>query len=145
VAIVFVAVLPVSLVWLLVTTSLWEWPLAAGAAAMHAATGIALVELTLIGRRSIPFTREHIATVSTLRADWIFGLVALHVFAFRLDDLQLAALGSSNGVALYILATAIVIGMARLYRRLKRTEGDMEFDAPTPDAAATLNLSQATG
>ena len=145
VALVFLAVLPVTCVWWLVTASLWSWPQAAAAAAMHAASGIALVELMLIGCCSIPFTRAHTAAVQTVRRGWIAGLVALHVFAFRLDDVQLVALRSAMGVGVYVLAMLLIVAMARAYRFSRRAAGVLEFDAPSEDAPATLNLSQATG
>lgn len=145
VALVCLAVLPVTLVWLLVTASLWTWREAAAAAAMHAASGLALVELTLIGCCSIPFTRAHAPAVRTVRRDWIAGLVALHVFAFRLDDVQLVALRSSSAVGFYVLAMLLIVAIARAYRLSRRRSDALEFDAPAEDAPATLNLSQATG
>jgi hypothetical protein len=103
------------------------------------------VELTLIGSCSIPFTRAHTAAVRTVRRGWIAGIVALHVFAFRLDDVQLVALGSAMGVGVYVLAMLLIVTIARAYRLSRRTAGVLEFDAPSEDAPATLNLSQATG
>jgi hypothetical protein len=145
VTLVFLAVLPVTLVWLVVTASLWTWREAAAAAAMHAASGVALVELTLIGCSSIPFTRAHAAAVRTVRRGWIVGLFALHLFAFRLDDVQLAALRSRPGVGFYVLAMLLVVVIARVYRLSRRTTAVLDFDAPSEDAPASLNLSQATG
>ena len=127
IALVVVAVLPVTLVWLVITASLWPWWQAVAAAAMHAASGVALAELTLIGRRSIPFTRAHAAAVQSVRLDWIFGLFALHLFAFRLDDAQVAALRSQRGVLYYLLAMAVVVAAARLCRRSLRAEDRLEF------------------
>jgi hypothetical protein len=145
VTLVFLAVLPVTLGWWIVTASLWSWREAAAAAAMHAASGVALVELTLIGCCSIPFTRAHVASVRAVRKGWIAGIVALHVFAFRLDDLQLAALRSPRGVGFYVLAMLLIALIARAYRLARRSTGVLDFDAPNEDAPAALNLSQATG
>lgn len=145
VALVFLAVLPVTLAWLIVTASLWSWREGAAAAAMHAASGIALVELTLIGCCSIPFTRGHTAAVRTVRRGWIIGVFVLHVFAFRLDDLQLLALRSPRGVGIYVLSMLLIVAMTRVYRRTRVTMDMLEFEAPNEDAPATLNLSQATG
>lgn len=145
VTLVFLAVLPVTLVWLAITAALWTWREAVAASAMHAASGVALVELTLIGCSSIPFTRAHAAAVHAVRRGWIVGLLALHVFAFRLDDVQMMALRSRRGVGLYVLAMLLVVVVARVYRRSRRATDMLEFDAPSEDAPALLNLSQATG
>jgi hypothetical protein len=145
VVLVVLAVLPVTLVWLLATASLWTWWEAAAASAMHAASGFALAELALIGCRSIPFTRAHVAAVDAVRVNWIAGLAVLHLFAFRLDDVQLAALRSGYGVPLYVGAMAGMVAVARAIRRSQRWDGELEFDAPAPDAPAALNLSQAAG
>ncbi|MGH9348845.1 MAG: hypothetical protein ACRD26_16430 [Vicinamibacterales bacterium] len=144
VVLVMLGVLPVTLVWLLITASWWSWWDAARAAAMHAASGVMLVELTLIPCRSIPFTRAHAPAARTVRGDWVLVAVALHVFAFRLEDLQMVAIGSAPGVALYVLAVGLVVMGARVYRRSRqRRDPTLEFDAPAPEAVASLNLSQA--
>jgi hypothetical protein len=143
VAMFVVAVMPVSLLWLIVTASLWDaWSAIAGTA-MHAASGAMLIELTLIGYRAVPFTRAHAASSSSVRVGWIVILVGLYVFAFRLDDLQLAALDVPAGVVLYLLGAIGACAAVRAYRRAQQRPWDvLEFDAPdhTP---ATLNLSQA--
>ena len=69
---------------------------------------------------------------------------ALHVFAFRLDDVQLAAVRSRGGVVFYVLAMIVIVAIARAYRRWQ-VEIALEFNAPAPEAPAVLNLSQATG
>lgn len=143
VVMVLLAVLPVTAVWALVALSVWEPWTALAAATMHAASGVALVELTLVRCIAVPFTRGYAPDSGAVRIGWVGFIAALHVFAFRLDDLQLAAIGSSEGVALYVAGTAAVVGGARFYRRTSRVS--LEFDAPAEDAAARLNLSQATG
>jgi len=112
------AVVPVTAAWFLVTASLWPVRLAVAAAAMHFASGIMLVGIVLIGCREVPFTR---ASSSGLRAGWPLTLVALDVYAFRLDDL------------------------ARMYGQTQRKHVPLRFDAPVEAAVETLNLSRALG
>jgi len=139
------AVLPVTTAWALVTTTLWNADRAAAAAAMHLASGWALVELAVVDCRAVPFTRAHAASPNTVRISWAWFLLALHVFAFRLDDLQLAAIGSSAGTAMYVAGMIVMAAAARAYRRWRRQPWSVHFDAPIDAAAETLNLSQATG
>ncbi len=145
VVLLLLAVLPVTGAWLLVAASLWDARSALGGAIMHAATGAALVELVLITCRAVPFTRGHVPATGTVRGHWILGLLALHVFAFRLDDVQLAALESAVGVALYVAAMLLIVAAARVYRRSRRATWTLAFDAPVERAWEPLNLSQAAG
>jgi hypothetical protein len=144
VAMVGVAVLPVTIVWLLITASLWDLRAAMAAATMHLACGLILVELTLINCHGVPFTRPHVAASSGVRAGWAIMLVALHLYAFRLDDIQLAALDSPLGVTIFATAAALATVAVRAYR-LSRRRDLLEFDAPVEGAPATLNLSQSLG
>jgi len=133
------AVVPVTAAWFLVTASLWPVRLAVAAAAMHFASGIMLVGIVLIGCREVPFTR---ASSSGLRAGWPLTLVALHVYAFRLDDLQMVAMRSTSGVAIYATATIVAAVAARMYGQTQRKHMPLRFDAPVEAAVETLNLSR---
>jgi len=145
VAIVALAVLPVSTATFVTTAVLWQGWSAAGVAVMHAASGVALVELALIGCIAVPFTRAHAPASSRVRFGWIALLVALHVYAFGLDDLQLAAISSPAGVALYVLSMGIVAAAARAWQRRQRRGRVLDFEAPIEGTPASLNLSQALG
>ncbi len=143
VVMVLLAVLPVMAVWAVVALAVWDPWTALTAAGLHAVTGIALVELTLLRCDAVPFTRGYAPDSGAVRIGWVGFIAALHVYAFRLDDLQLAALGSAAGAAIYVAGMLTVVAAARLYRRTSRLT--FEFDAPIDDATQKLNLSQAVG
>jgi hypothetical protein len=145
VALVVLAVLPVSLVWLVVASSLWDGWTAVAAVLMHLASGVALVELVMVGSVTVPFTRAHAAATSRVRFGWVVLLVALHLYAYRLEDLQLAALGSPAAVVVYVLSMTTVAALARAYQRVHRAGRMLDFEAPVEGAPALLNLSQAVG
>ncbi len=140
-----VAVLPVTLAWFLVTASMWDIRSALATSAMHAVSGVMLVELVLLSCDAVPFTRAHVPAASGARIGWAFVAAALHFYAFKLEDLQLAALGSLSGVLLYVGVMLAVAAAARIRRRRTSTGRPLEFDAPVDLAAQPLNLSHATG
>ena len=138
-----IAVAPVTA--LVVTLGGWLWGFgpATKVAAMHAATGALLVALVMAGFAAVPFTRAHVMSAATLRVAAPLAIPALHVYAFRLDDLQLWALASPGGPAWYVavmtMATvAAVWAGRRWYGRPVTT-----FDAPS-DHAVRLHLSEAS-
>jgi hypothetical protein len=145
VALVLLAVLPVTAAWLLVALSLWDVSAALSSAAMHVASGVMLVELMLLGVDSVPFTRASVPASSGVRAGWAMLLVELHLYAFRLDDLQLLALKWNGGVTIYIVATLLVALAARKYRTTRPGASLLDFDPPADAAVERLNLSQALG
>jgi len=140
-----IAVVPLSAASFLVTLFLWNLSDAASAAALHFASGLALVELAVLDCQAVPFTRAHTASSDTVQFRWAWFLVGLHLYAFRLDDLQLDAMGSARGVGVYICGMLAIAAAARLYRRSRRASWSLRFDAPVEPAAETLNLSQALG
>jgi hypothetical protein len=144
-AMVAVAVAPVTLAWFVVTASFWDLRSALATSAMHAASGLALVEIVLMRCEAVPFTRAHAPATSGVRAGWAVMFAALHFYAFKLEDLQLAALGSTNGILLYVGVMLGVAAAARLRRRSTQATQLLEFDAPVETVTQTLNLSRATG
>jgi hypothetical protein len=145
VAMIAVAVFPVTVGWLVVTASMWDFRAALATSVMHAASGVMLVELVLLTCDAVPFTRAHAPAASGVRAGWALMFAALHFYAFKLEDMQLAALGSARGVALYVAVMIAVVAAARMRRRITEPRRSLEFEAPTEPAAQALNLSRATG
>jgi hypothetical protein len=145
VAMVVLAVLPVTVVWFLVTASMWALRDAAATAVMHAASGVMLVELMLLKCDAVPFTRAHAPASSAVRAGWGVMFAALHFYAFKLEDLQLAAMNSAGGVIAYVGIVCAVVAATRLRRRMSTAHRLLEFEAPADPTTQTLNLSHATG
>ena len=145
VAMLAVAVLPVTAAWFLVTASFWDLRSALGTSAMHAASGAALVEIVLMRFEAVPFTRAHAPAASGVRAGWAVMFAALHFYAFKLEDVQLAALGSTSGIVVYVGVMLGVAAAAGLRRRVTQATRSLEFDAPIEAATQTLNLSRAAG
>ena len=111
---------------------------------MHAATGALLVALVMAGFAAVPFTRAHAMSATSLRVAAPLGRARpLHVYAFRLDDLQLWALASPNGPVWYVgvmmAATLVASGAGRWWYGRPATT----FDAPS-DHAVRLHLSEAS-
>jgi hypothetical protein len=106
---------------------------------------VALVEIVLMRFEAVPFTRAHAPGASGVRAGWAVMFAALHFYAFKLEDLRLAALGSSSGILLYVGVMLGVAAAARLRRRATQATRSLEFDAPVETVTQTLNLSRATG
>jgi hypothetical protein len=144
-AMVSIAVVPVTLGWFLVTASLWDFRSALATSIMHAASGVMLVELVLLKCDAVPFARAHAPAASGARAGWAIIFAALHFYAFKLEDVQLAALGSLRGILLYVGIMAAIATAARLRRRVTGKHRSLEFEAPIESATQALNLSQATG
>lgn len=141
-ACVVIAVAPVTAALLVAGSILWGGATAARVALMHAASGLLLVVLALATHTSVPFTRAHAFSPDALKTALPLGLVVLHLFAFRLDDIQRWALTVAYGPVWYaaalIAAAAVIVGVGR------GTSGraPTAFDAPH-DGAVTLSLSEA--
>jgi hypothetical protein len=138
-----VAVAPVTLLVLAVGALLWGLGPALTVAAMHGASGVFLVTLVMAGFAAVPFTRAHAMSVSSLKVAAPLGVVAVHLYAFRLDDLQRWALASPTGpfwyVAAMVAATLAASGIGRWWYGRPATA----FEAPS-DQAVRLRLSEAS-
>ena len=113
-------------------------------AAMHAATGGLLVVIVMAGFAAVPFTRAHAMSASSLKVAAPLGVLAVHVYAFRLDDLQAlgAGLDARPGVVrrrrCWPRRGAAAVAGRWWYGRPATT-----FDAPS-DHAVRLALSEAS-
>jgi len=144
-AMMTVAVIPITAAWFAITASFWDLRSALGTSVMHAASGVALVEIVLMKLEAVPFTRAHAPAASGVKAGWAVMFAALHFYAFKLEDVQLAALGSTSGIVLYVGVMLAIVAVARLRRRATQAGRSLEFDAPVEPATQALNLSRATG
>lgn len=139
------AVWPVSLLVVLVATPLWGFGPAFRIGLMHAASGMLLAELAISTCVSIPFARGRALSTDTLKVGLPLALVGLHLFAFRLDDVQRAALEAAYGTTVYVaIGLGLTLGAA-LATRWRPTPPLPVFEAPSDAAVTPLSLSGATG
>lgn len=137
-----VAVLPVTALVLLVGGVAWGLGPAVRVALMHATTGGLLVAVVLAGHTAVPFTRAHAVSSDSLKVAAPLGILAVHLYAFRLDDLQRWALTFDGGPFWYAGAFTTASGLAVLAGRWWFGRPSTTYDAPA-DAAITLSLSEA--
>lgn len=138
-----VAVLPVTLVVAAAGAWLWGGAVALRVAAMHAASGVWLVTVAMAGFPAVPFTRAHAMSASSLRVAAPLGVVAVHVYAFRLDDVQRWALATPSGPWWYVTAMAAAAVASAALGRWWFGRPATTFDAPG-DQAVRLSLSEAS-
>lgn len=139
---VVVAVAPVTAMVALIGGVLWGAGTAGQVALMHAATGGLLVAFVFAAPRAVPFTRATAVSPDSLKVAAPLGVVAVHVYAFRLDDLQRWALGVDAGPAWYVAAVTLSAGLVLAGGRWWFGRPSTTFDAPA-DGAVTLSLSEA--
>jgi hypothetical protein len=137
-----VAVAPVTVLVLGIGTVLWGSGPALKVAAMHAASGAFLVAVVMAGFAAVPFTRAHAMSVSSLKVAAPLGVVAVHLYAFRLDDLQRWALTSPTGPLWYVGLMAVTTLVALWIGRWWYGRQVTTFEAPS-DQAVRLRLSEA--
>ena len=110
---------------------------------MHAASGALLVALVMAGFAAVPFTRAHAMSATSLKVAAPLGVVAVHVYAFRLDDVQQWALAWSNGPLWYVGVVAAATLVASRAGRWWYGRPATPFEAPS-DHAVRLHLSEAS-
>jgi hypothetical protein len=138
------AVMPVSALVALAGGWLWGWGPALAVAAMHAVSGVALCEAAVLDCESIPFTRQRGLSTGSLKIGAPLGLVALILYAFTLDDLQLLALRAADGVWWYTGIGLLITGGIGVFGQRRARPPIPCFDAPTEEMTA-LSLSGARG
>jgi hypothetical protein len=140
---VAVAVAPVSLLVLLAGSWLWGATTGSEVASMHAATGALLAALVFGGSHAMPFTRANTVSADSLKVTAPLGVLAVHVYAFRLDDVQRWALAYPLGPLRYVAVVLVAAVAAAALSRWWSGRRETAFDAPT-DGAVTLSLSEAS-
>ncbi len=93
---------------------------------------------------SIPFTRQRGLSTDSLKIGAPLGLVALILYAFTLDNVQLLALGATDGVWWYTGIGLLLTGAIAVFGRRRARPPIPCFDAPTEEMTA-LSLSGARG
>ena len=141
--IVSLAVVPISMMWLLVTVTLWPLATALTVAGFDLAAGLALTEIVLARWTKVPFATPHEPAPETVKSRWPLGIAALYLFAFRMADVQSAALDSDRGTLVYLGVCAAIIGVIRLHRATQLRLQTPTLDVAPDNATQTLNLSEA--
>jgi hypothetical protein len=140
--ILILGVLPISLVWLLVTITLWPADDAIGATLFVLATGMLLTELALSNWTKIPFASAHEPATDTLKSKAAWYVAALLMYQFIVPELQLRALRSWTTTATPLAIAVLAIVVIRAWRAHTLRTRTPTFDVINSDTT-TLNLSEA--
>jgi hypothetical protein len=140
-----VGVLPVSVAVLGGGAVLWGWRSAAAVAVMHAASGLVLSEVLTLGCRAVPFARARGVDPTSIRVGAPLALIGLHLFAFRLDDLQRVALGVPSAVATYVGMAILAVVALRIYDSWRARPRGLTFEVEEEAAIRQLGLSGSSG
>src|SRR4030095_14293902 len=86
--ILMLGVVPISMVWLLVTGTMWPTQAAIGSTLLDLTIGLLLTELALSNWTKIPFASAHEPATETLKSKAAFYVTALLMYQFILSELQ---------------------------------------------------------
>jgi hypothetical protein len=147
VAMVFCAVLPVSLLSLVVGVALWSAPSAVVHAVVCLLLGILLAEGLLLGFDRVPFTYPAIPNV---RRAWVLAPAYFVIFSactYTLAHLELMVLARPVGLLPGILLLAgLIFTVARARRRGNAMTPTLRFDPSEPDEVAEgVRLRESVG
>jgi hypothetical protein len=140
--ILMLGVIPISIVWLLVTLSLWPVPTAVGATLLTLVTGMLLTELALSNWTKIPFASAHEPATETLKSKAAWYVVALLMYQFIVSELQLRALQSWVTTTTHVVIGVVLVVAIRIWRSHTLRKRTPTFEVATSEAT-TLNLSEA--
>jgi hypothetical protein len=140
-ALMVLGVLPVSLATLAAGAGLWGVSDAMAVAVMHAAAGLVLCEVLTLGWRAVPFARARSIDPTSIRVGAPLALIGLHLFAFRLDDLQQMALGRASGVVVYVVIAVLATLALRIYDGWRLRSRELAFEIEEDAAIRQLGLS----
>ncbi|MEZ5289824.1 MAG: hypothetical protein R2745_01950 [Vicinamibacterales bacterium] len=138
------AVLPVSLVLGAVGASWWTARSAAGAAVLHAVSGLALSELALRGHEGVPFTKARGVSANAMKIGAIVAAAGLLLFAFRLSAVHAWALGAPSRVWACTLGMTILTVVTAWMGRREAGRTPASFEAPEDHAITQMKLSEAS-
>lgn len=138
------AVLPISVGLYAVGAWLWTAQAAAGAAALHAVSGLALSELALRGHGGVPFTKARAVSGNAVKVGVILAAGGLLLFVFRLSAVHAWALPEPSRVVGVVLAASAIAAMTALTGRRDAGRTPATFDAPQDDVVTQMKLSEAS-
>jgi hypothetical protein len=140
--ILILGVLPISLVWLLVTVTMWPAQAAIGSTLFDLTIGLLLTELALSNWTKIPFASAHEPATETLKSKAAFYVTALLMYQFIVPEIQIRALRSWRTTLMQVGILAIIVVALRVWRSHTLRRRTPTFDVATSETT-TLNLSEA--
>jgi hypothetical protein len=136
-------VAPITLACYLVALAAWPADVARSTALMSFASGVMLTEIALATWTKVPFATAHEPSMRTLKSRWPWFIVGLHLFGYRLADVQFGALARESGMTYYVAAMTITVVAIRIWRSRTLRREQPTLDAIDEDRFETLNLSEA--
>jgi hypothetical protein len=140
--ILMLGVVPISMVWLLVTVTMWPTQAAIGSTLFDLTIGLLLTELALSNWTKIPFASAHEPATETLKSKAAFYVTALLMYQFIVPEIQIRALRSWRTTLMQIAILALIVVALRVWRSHTLRRHAPTFDVVTSDTT-TLNLSEA--
>jgi hypothetical protein len=140
--ILMLAVVPIAIVWLVLTLAWWPIPTAVGASVFVLVTGMLLTELALSSWTKIPFASAHEPATETLKSRAAWYVTALLMYQFIVPELQLRALRSWRTTLTELAVSIAIVVAIRAWRSHTLRTRTPTFDVITSEAI-TLNLSEA--
>lgn len=122
----------------------WTAPSAAGAAVLHAVSGLALSELALRGHEGVPFTKARGVSANAMKIGAIVAAAGLLMFAFRLSAVHAWALAAPSRVWAYTLGMTIITVVTAWMGRREAGRTPASFEAPEDHAITQMKLSEAS-
>jgi hypothetical protein len=98
-----------------------------------------------LGCRAVPFARARGVDPTSIRVGAPLALIGLHLFAFRLDDLQRLALRVPSGVAAYVGMAVVAVVALRTYDSWRARPRELTFEIEEDAAIRQLGLSGTAG
>jgi hypothetical protein len=140
--ILMLGVLPISIVWLLVTLTMWPVHMAIWATLFDLMIGMLLTELALSNWTKIPFASAHEPATETLKSKVAWYVTALLMYQFIVPEVQVRALQSWRTTLTQVATVAVLVVALRVWRSHTLRKRTPTFDVVTSETT-TLNLSEA--
>jgi len=111
--------------------------------AFDLSAGWLLVACAVYGCTKVPFACAHMPATETMKSRWPVLVVALYLYAFKLADLQFAAMPSVTRTVADVAILSMAGGAVTLLGWRTARRSTLQFDVGPEDSAATLSLSEA--
>jgi hypothetical protein len=135
-------VIPISLVWLVITLAMWQPLTAVASAAFVLVTGMLLTEIALANWTKIPFASAHEPATETLKSRAAWYVASLGLYQFILPELQIRAMQSWRTTLTRLAIVIVAVIVIRAWRAHTLRTRTPTFDVAASDTT-TLNLSEA--